>query len=287
MYVLGITHPISLNPAACLLRNGDLVAFAEEERFVRLKHAPHLHPHEAIRYCLDQSGLSPADIDITAVGFDRPNSQHAERARAGAYVSERVSNADWFEFNTSLSLIHADTQLYTYGRRVYADHHLCHAASAAIPSGFPRTNFITLDAWGGRASGLLGVFDRAGQLEPLREIPIANSWGMTYELITAHLGFRSHSGEGKTMGLASYGEVDSRLLPDFCDVELGLPDVRRFEAYVTRHLPRRRPGVEFAAEDRNLAATLQYYYERSLVRIAAWLLAKPAAASSRSLEAWR
>ncbi len=72
--------------------------------------------------------------------------QHARDARADDYVAGFVSDDNWFRFNISLSHIHGDMQLKSYGRRWYADHHLCHAASAAIPSGFPRTNVITPDA---------------------------------------------------------------------------------------------------------------------------------------------
>jgi len=61
--VLGITHPISWNPAACLLVNGELVAFAEEERFIRFKHAPHIHPARAIDFCLQKAALRPVDIE--------------------------------------------------------------------------------------------------------------------------------------------------------------------------------------------------------------------------------
>jgi carbamoyltransferase len=270
MNILGITHPISLNPAACILRNGELVAFAEEERFVRLKHAPHLHPAEAIASCLTRAGLTATDIDVTAIGFERPNAQHARLACADSYIQGTVSDADWFDFNTSLAIIHGDSLLRTHGRRLYADHHLCHAASSAIPSGFRRANFITLDAWGGKCSGLIGVFDRTAGLEPLREIPVSHSWGMTYELVTGHLGFKVHSGEGKTMGLASYGRVDFDLLPDYCEPELGLPDVRRYETFVAQLCPRQADEPLINAH-RDIAATLQHFYERSLLRIGSWL----------------
>ena len=272
MHILGITHPISLNPAACLLADGVLIAFAEEERFIRLKHAPHIQPTEAIRFCLDKAGLRPKEIDVTAIGFEQPTLRHAQNARAENYLAGVVSDANWFDFQTSLALIHGDTQMKTHGRRWYVDHHLCHAASAAIPSGFDRTNIITLDAWGGRASGLLGVFDRRGSLEPLMEIETHRSWGATYELITEYLGFRCHSGEGKTMGLAPYGRADGSLLPDFCEPELGLPDVKRYETYLAEHFTVRRDDEAPNDQHRDLAATLQSYYERSLLRIANWLL---------------
>jgi carbamoyltransferase len=271
MKILGVTHPISWNPAACLLVDGKLVAFAEEERFVRLKHAPHLHPFEAVAYCLAEAGLRADEVDVTAIGFEQPNARHARQAHTEDYVVGAVSDANWFEFHTSLALIQGDTLLRTYGRRWYADHHLSHAASAAIPSGFASTNFITLDAWGGRASGSLGMFRRDAEMETLFQIEPLRSWGMTFELVTDYLGFRSHSGEGKTMGLAPYGQVDAEVLPDFCEPELGLPDVKQFEAHLAKDFTMRRPGEKLDDRHRSLAATLQHYYERSLLRIAHWL----------------
>jgi predicted NodU family carbamoyl transferase len=113
MHILGITHHISWNPAACLLVDGVLIAFAEEERFIRLKHAPHVHPTEAVKFCLDRAGFRPEDIDITAIGFEQPTAQHARDAHAERYVADAISDADWFNFHTSLALIHGDTQLNT------------------------------------------------------------------------------------------------------------------------------------------------------------------------------
>jgi len=274
MNILGITHPLSLNSAACIFVDGVLIAFAEEERFLRLKHAPHIHPSEAVAFCLERAGLQPDSIDVTAVGFEQPTLQHARYARAEDYVTGLISDDQLFCFNMSIALIHGDTQLKSYGRRWYADHHLSHAASTAIPSGFPRTNFITLDAWGGRLSGILGIFDRDGDLQPMMEIEPSRSWGMTYELVTGYLGFRPHSGEGKTMGLASYGRVDSNLLPDFCEPELGLPDVKKYHAHLAKHFTIRRRDEELTDRHRDLAATLQNYYERSLLRISKWLQRK-------------
>lgn len=271
MNILGVTHPLSWNSAACILVDGVLTAFAEEERFIRLKHAPHIHPADAVAFCLKKADLRSDQIDVTAIGFEQPSVGRALCEQAIHYIAGDLSDDDWFHFHTSLSHIHGDTQIKSYGHRWYADHHLSHAASTAIPSGFTQTNFITLDAWGGTSSGMLGVFDQLGGLQPFVNIEVGRSWGMTYELITEYLGFRCHSGEGKTMGLASYGQVDTRLLPDFCEAALGLPDVQRYQAYLAQHLTQRRPGEELNDRHRDLAATLQHYYERSLIRIADWL----------------
>jgi carbamoyltransferase len=70
--ILGISHPISWNPAACLLVDGELVAMVEEERLNRKKHAPHAKPVLSIEYCLKTAGITIADVDVIAVGFGRP-----------------------------------------------------------------------------------------------------------------------------------------------------------------------------------------------------------------------
>jgi len=274
VHILGITHPISWNPAACLVTDGRLVAFAEEERFTRLKHAPHAHPAQAIAFCLEKANVQPGDIDVTAIGFERLGSRHARAANPSDYVAGTLADADRFDFHTSLALVYGDTQLETYGDRQYYDHHLCHAASAAIPSGFARANLITLDGWGGKASGLLGWFEKSVRIQTLAAIDPYRSWGALYELITDYLGFRCHSGEGKTMGLASYGRVDCDLLPDLCEPQFGLPDVKRYEAYLSGRIVQRRGDEALEDWHCDLAATLQSYYESSLLRIARWLREK-------------
>lgn len=267
MNILGITHPISWNPAACLLIDGELVAFAEEERFVRLKHAPHVAPHNAIALCLRRAGIDASQIDITAIGFQRPEAGGL-RAMLNQSDVTRLTNDEFFEYRSSLAVLHADSQLMTFGRREYFDHHLCHAASAAIPSGFARANVITLDGWGGASSGMFGTFNRQGQIEKIADVSPYSSWGNTYELVTDYLGFRAHSGEGKTMGLASYGQNDPALLPNFCEGPFSLPNVRKYEHFLASTFERRKYGEELTDRHRNLAATVQSQYEQSLVTIA-------------------
>ena len=271
MNILGITHPISLNPAACLISDGKLVAFAEEERFSRIKHAPHNHPVQAIKFCLDRAELQPAEVDITAIGFESPGNKQLRSVKLPEYLLDQLSLAERFEHRTAIALFHYDTLIEHHGDKQYFDHHLCHAASAAIPAGFDSANIITLDGWGGSASGFLGFFDQEQGIRKCADIDSFNSWGMLYELITDILGFQFHSGEGKTMGLASYGQVDQDLLPDFTDSALGLPDVKKYDDWVSRKITRRLPGEPLNSIHCNLAATLQHYYEKSLVRMARWL----------------
>lgn len=270
MIILGVTHPVSHNTAACLLVDGMLAGFAEEERFSRLKHAPNAWPERAIEFCLRRAGLRAADITTTAVGFAQP-----DRKRISAVIAEHsgigLDKQNDFDLYSGITHLAGDLRIIPHGQLQYVDHHLAHAASAVIASGFSAANIISLDGWGGASSGILGTW-RNGSIQVLRQISPRQSWGIFFELITAKLGFRPHSGEGKTMGLAPYGEVDQQLLPDWCEPELGLPDLDRYRSYLADAL--RYPEAsssELNETRKNLAATLQYYYERSLIKIALWL----------------
>jgi len=265
MIIIGVTHPISLNNAACIFVDGVLTAFAEEERFIRLKHAPHIWPSRAIEYCLSAANIAPSQVDITAIGFAFPERESLKKVCLDAYP-HGVSSSSAFEFNTNISFIANDLKIMSLGKRKYYDHHLSHAVSTSIPSGFAATNIISLDGWGGAHAGLLGWQRDGEDVTVFKHISPENSWGMLYELVTYYVGFRPHSGEGKTMGLASYGVVNPDLLPDFCDTDLGLPDVPRYRAFLEEKYigPRRGPLTDI---HQNLAATLQFYYERSLIAI--------------------
>jgi len=270
MVILGVSHPISMNNAACVLVDGRLVAFAEEERFLRLKHAPHLFAEKAIEYCLGAAGVTKAQVDVTAVGFSAPTKDGLRRDDIEGYFEGSLSPERNFRLVLNLSLLDRDLQINSFGRRLYFDHHLCHVASAAIPSGFPAANFISLDGWGGPKAGLIGFWN-GSEMDVYVEIPVANSWGLLFELVTAYLGFRPHSGEGKTMGLSAFGKVKPEVLPDWCDPDLGLPDTQRYSAHFAKNVVGRDSAEPLLERHRDLAATLQFYLERSLLKIAAML----------------
>ena len=274
MVILGVTHPISLNNAACVIVDGRLIAFAEEERFTRLKQAPRAYPEKAIAFCLRYAGITPHDVDATAVGFDPPSPGDITTEKIAQYLGGTLPSAEMIILQLHAAHLSSELEIRRYGALFHYDHHRAHAASAFAPSGFDRANVITLDGWGGRLSGLLG-FQRAGEpLEVFHEISPANSWGTLYRFVTQQLGFRGHSGEGKTMGLAPYGVPDDQILPDWCDETFGLPDAVRYQDYLLNVIPRRDPAEPLAARHKNLAATLQHYYERSLLRIARYLFGR-------------
>lgn len=223
MNVLGVSC-FYHDSAACLVRDGEILAAAEEERFSRRKH-DHSFPQMAIDYCLRRAGIEGRQLD--AVAFYEKPLRKLERA---LHVGKSFGDC-------STELVDLEIRQFAYegahiGRRLqealgfskaihYSEHHLSHAASAFFPSPFEDAAVLTVDGVGewATASQFLGT-DR--QLTLKREISYPHSLGMLYAAMTAYLGFEVNEGEYKVMGLASYGEpkhVDKleqliELLPD-------------------------------------------------------------------------
>jgi len=260
MLILGLTHPICWNTAACILVDGELVAMVEEERLNRIKHAPRMAPKLAMDYCLKQAGVDLQEVDCVAVGFDR-----GMETAVGNFRSEA---------NLLSSMNQADKQLpldgYDPSRVIFTNHHLAHAASAFFASGFDEANILTLDGSGGSESGTLAV-GRGTEISVLKAISNRSSWGLLYEEITEKLGFRPHSGEGKVMGLAAYGVPDPLGLPcvDWTG-EIPTIDPQRRKAFVEKLVPRKKDDA-ITAEHKDLAATLQDTLERAAACMAEWL----------------
>ena len=262
MIILGITHPISWNNAACILVDGQLIAWVEEERLNRIKHAPRMAPRLAMDYCLKQAGIKLEQVDYIAVGFDS-----VMRAVLGTLRSEErflsgLNQAamwlrDGITYEKKLPL-----EGYDRSRVVFVNHHQAHAASAFYASGFPESNILSLDGSGGNESGILG-FGQGTKIEIFKTVSNRGSWGLMYEEITEKLGFRRHSGEGKVMGLAAYGTPDPKGLPFVnWDGDFPVIDPETRKTFVNAIQPRKKedPITDY---HENLAATLQDTLERA------------------------
>jgi carbamoyltransferase len=265
--ILGVSHPISWNNAACLLVDGQLVAMVEEERLNRIKHAPRMAPVLATEYCLCAAGLTMTDVDAVAVGFGRPLSAALGHLR---HVGPRglVSAARWF---ANVARYDRAIPGRAEGKRiVYVNHHIAHAASAFYPSGFERANILSLDGSGGSESGLLAYGEGSG-ITVLDYLSNYDSWGVLYEQITGVLGFKQHSGEGKTMGLAPYGTPDPQGFP-FIDWSGDIPHIDHVarNRYVAALRPR-KPDEPLTQVHKDLAATLQAALERAGLQMVAYL----------------
>jgi carbamoyltransferase len=195
MVILGICGGIRSghhDPAAVLYRDGKLVAAAEEERFLRIKHSEGRLPENAIRFCLSQAGLSIRDVDCVAYGYATVPG-----------MDQRLKDYFILKFGYSpeIRLIR---------------HFMAHAASAYRVSGFPDANILSADVSGDSVSTLLS-FGKGTEIRIIKSVPRPNSLGIFYSLLTQVLGFQRDNDEYKVMGLASYGkqEVDLSWLLQF------------------------------------------------------------------------
>jgi carbamoyltransferase len=152
----------------------------------------------------------------------------------------------------------------------FVRHHIGHGIASFFPSGFAQANVLSLDAYGGSESGILGLGDGA-DFRILKTVPTKGSWGWVYSEITKALGFRFHSDEGKVMGLAAYGEPDLNSV-DFVDWDRPIPliDRAKFRRYL-ENLPLRRKGEDLTDRHRNIAATAQAVLERGALKMAEFL----------------
>jgi len=184
MYLLGISGGVlagNQDGAAALLKDGRIVAAAEEERLLKIKHANGHLPKRAIEYCLEKAGIGIRDV--AAVGFP-----------GITYKNFDAILRDYFEFHFG----HAPEI------RIF-DHHLCHAAATYYYSGYDDALVLTMDFSGDRTC--TGLFRAKGQqLSEVFRMGKPNSLGVFYSMLTQYLGFGKDDEEYKVMGLASYGE---------------------------------------------------------------------------------
>lgn len=269
MIILGITHPISWNNAACLLIDGQLIAMGEEERFNRIKYSPRMFPKLSIDYCLKTAGKTMKDVDYVAVGFDKALKTAVSVLGSDNLFTDLNQAATWLiDGKKYEKLITFDD--FKKSNIIFVNHHLAHAAGAYYPSGFDRANIISLDGSGGTESGSLG-YAEGTKINIIKHITNRGSWGLLYELVTAKLGFRRHSDEGKVMGLASYGSPDPGGLPcvDWSG-DIPLIDPEKRKAFIDS-ISARHKDDEITDYHKNLAATLQDTLERAAIAMAQWL----------------
>jgi len=275
--VLGV-NAVFHDPAAALVVDGVTVAAAEEERFSRRKHgktpvpfSTWELPEQSAAWCLQQAGLRPEDLDAVAYSYDP-----ALAPAAGSDIT-----ADEWEGLRTLYAQRAPLFLRTAlpgldpGCVRWVPHHVAHAASAYLASGFDPCSVLVLDGRGERASHLAGRAVR-GRLEVLAAQRLPHSLGLLYEELTAHLGFRRSSDEYKVMAMASYGR------PAFLDEFRRLVRADGDGGFVvepvdfSRYAPAlaKEEEQEWAPVHADLASTVQHRLEEVLVELARWLHAR-------------
>ena len=195
--------------AAVLLRDGCIVAAAQEERFSRIKHDKSF-PRLAIGYCLTEAGISLEEVEI--VGFYEKPMRKFERLldtylsfAPRGFTSFRYAIPKWLTQNVNLrrELLRQLGPAFR-GEVLFAEHHESHAASAFYPSPFDEAAILTLDGVGEWATGSYGV-GRDGRINILAEMRFPHSLGLLYSAFTYFCGFKVNDGEYKLMGLAPYG----------------------------------------------------------------------------------
>ncbi|MCK5941849.1 MAG: hypothetical protein KAI24_07785, partial [Planctomycetes bacterium] len=208
-YILGISA-FYHDSAAALLRDGEIVAAAQEERFTRRKHDPGF-PKQAAEFCFSQAGITAADLDFVAF-YDKPILKFhrlLETYLAFAPIglkSFRKAIPTWLGEKLHMPRkITRELGCKPKNRYVFPEHHESHAASAFYPSPFEEAAIVTMDGVGEWATTSIGVGE-GNQVKLIREIRFPHSLGLLYSAFTYYCGFRVNSGEYKLMGLAPYGE---------------------------------------------------------------------------------
>ena len=273
--------------AACLVRDGEIVAAAQEERFTRKKHDAEF-PQHAVAYCLREAGLTPATLDY--VGFyDKPLLKFERILENYVGVAPRglrsflTALPVWLKeklFTKEMIRKHVDG---FKGPLLFAEHHESHAASAFYPSPFAEAAVLTMDGVGEWATSSYGV-GRGKDLDLLGELHYPHSLGMLYSAFTYFTGFKVNSGEYKVMGLAPYGEP--RYVDLILDKLVHLKEdgsfVMNMEYFNYLHGltmtngafaqlfggPRRKPESEVTQREMDLAASVQKVTEEIMLRMA-------------------
>ena len=215
MYILGISA-FYHDSAACLLKDGEIIAAAQEERFTRRKHDAGF-PRHAVHYCLKEVGIAASQIDHVVyyekpfVKFERLLETYLAFAPKGfssfskampVWIKDKLfqKSALIKELNSIL-----DENVNWRERLLFSEHHLSHAASAYYPSPFESAAVLTLDGVGEWTTTSLAV-GKGRDLKVLKEIHFPHSLGLLYSAFTYYTGFKVNSGEYKVMGLAPYGK---------------------------------------------------------------------------------
>jgi carbamoyltransferase len=208
-HILGVSA-FYHDSAAALIRDGEIVAAAQEERFTRRKH-DHNYPYQAIEYCLREGQVTATDLHAVVfyerpmVKWDRLLQTYLDYAPDGLESFQEAIPL-WAQVKLHLpGTVRNGLGSAFRGTVLFADHHESHAASAFFPSPYEEAAILTLDAVGEWGTSSVG-HGRGNKLELLQEIRFPHSLGMLYSAFTYYTGFKVNSGEYKLMGLAPYGK---------------------------------------------------------------------------------
>lgn len=284
MDILGISC-FYHDSAACLLRDGKILAAAQEERFTRKKHDPRFPVH-AIRYCLDEARISPTGLSHV-VYYDKPFLTF-ERLLLSYMTVAPKGLRSWLDamplwLGRKLHVPEVIKKEIGYnGDVLFTEHHESHAASAFYPSPFEEAAILTIDAVGEWATASYG-FGKGRELNLIKELHFPDSLGLLYAAFTYFTGFKVNSGEYKLMGLAPYGKPIYKdvILKELVDVKedgslrlnLSYFDFlgglrmtnKRFGALFGG--PPRNPEAEITEREMDVAASIQAVTEEIIMKM--------------------
>jgi len=283
MNILGISCYYH-DSAACLVKDGIPVIALQEERFNRTKNSPDF-PIQAINHCIQAAGLSFYDIDYIAfyekpyLKFSRVIIDHL-KSYPFSIRNFLTTIPQWLQDRLIFPLV-LKREIGFEGEVHFIKHHLSHAASSFLVSPFDEAAILTADGVGEWATTTYGK-GKDRRIQILKEMRYPDSLGLLYSAITSYLGFRANRGEGKTMGLASYGQPRylqklNEIIRVKSDGSIKL-DKRYFafnkgrKMYSRRFIkefgPERKPEAEIGERHCDIAASMQIFVEEVLVTIA-------------------
>ena len=284
MYILGISA-FYHDSAACLVKDGEIISAAQEERFTRKKH-DHNFPFKAIEFCLNHSKIQVSDLDLIAfydkpfLKFERLLESYLSFAPIGIksfikamplWIKEKLWMKEYIK-----------NELNYEGKTIFPEHHESHAASAFYPSPFKEAAILTMDGVGEWTTTSFGT-GRDNKIELLADIKFPHSLGLLYSAFTYYIGFKVNSGEYKVMGLAPYGEPKYKdlILQELIDVKEDgsfRMNMEYFDYVAGLRMtnskfhqlfggPPREPETKLRQKDMDLARSLQDVTEEIVLKI--------------------
>lgn len=291
-YILGLNSAYH-EPAACLMRDGEIVAAAEEERFNRVRHGkradllnPHEIPGQAIRFCLEAAGITAKDLHSIGFSF-LPHERLAQNLAVDRDAEPGCAGTREGEERFHQLLLTVPRRLSDFlgedirPRFHWIEHHLCHAASAYFASPFDEAAILSVDGIGETTSTWLGA-GRGSRITALKQVRYPNSLGFLWTKVSRFLGFGEY-GQWKVMGLAGFGnpehcygafrqfvafDGDGNFSVDNHTMQFRADNYAGFERLFG---PRRMPVEEIEERHQDVAAALQRITNELLLNLARYL----------------
>ena len=293
MYILGISS-FYHDSAACLIKDGEIIAAVQEERFTRIKHDPSF-PSNAIKFCLSQAKIDSSEIsnivfyEKPLIKFERLLETYLAFAPKGfvsfckaipIWVKEKLFQKSLIKKNLNEIL---GNEIDWSKKLLFSEHHLSHASSAFYPSPFEKAAILTLDGVGEWTTTSIAYGER-NKIKILKEIYFPHSLGLLYSAFTYYTGFKVNSGEYKLMGLAPYGrpiytdKIKNNLIKiendgsfhlnmKFFNFATGLTMTNNKFNKLFGGLPR-KSETEITQREMDIAASVQKVTEEVIIKIA-------------------